>query len=143
MKTILLVDDERSISDVLEEILNSLGYQVIATTGAESAMSVIREGTHIDLVLTDYRLPGMNGLEFIAVLKKVLPSVPVIILTSYGSVEVYLKSLSLGVFEYLNKPVEVKELEHTLKLAFERSDAGSAPRPSRARSCVIINQDSA
>lgn len=126
MKTILLVDEERRILDVLEEIINTLGYQVISASSAESAMSVIREGTHIDLVLTAYRLPGMNGVEFIAVLKKVLPSVPVIILTGYASVEVYLKSLSLGVFEYLNKPVEVKELDRTLKSAFERSDAGSA-----------------
>ncbi len=125
MKTILLVDDEIHLLGVLKNILKKIGYKVAARTDAESALSVIREGTNVDLVITDYRLPGMDGIEFISVLKQVLPSVPVIVLTGYGSVEVYLKSLSLGVFEYLNKPVKAKELDRALKSAFERPDAGN------------------
>lgn len=126
MKTILLVDDEIHILEVLEEILNTSEHQVISRPSAESALTVIREGTSIDLVITDYWMPGMNGVEFVTVLKQILPSVPVIILTGYSSVEVYLKSLSLGVFECLNKPVNVKDLDHILKSALARSDAGNA-----------------
>ncbi len=125
MKTILLVDDDLHILDVLEEILNSFGYKVIPMPDAESALSAIREGANVDLVITDYRMPGMNGIEFITVLRQVLPSVPAIMLTGYSSVEIYLKSLNLGVFEHLNKPVKVKELDRIVRSALERSEAGN------------------
>ncbi len=120
MKTILLVDNEHYVLDALGQILHNFGYKVISRPDAESALSIIREGNNIDLILTDYRLSGMKGIEFIAALKKILPSTPVIILTGECSVEVYIKALSLGVFECLNKPVSMKDLERVLKSAFDR-----------------------
>ncbi len=126
MKTILLVDDDIRILESLEEILNTFGYRVISRPDAESALSLLREGIGIDLVITDYRMPGMNGVEFIMVLRQILPSVPVIILTGYASVEVYLKSVSLGAFEYINKPVKMKVLNRIVKSALKRSAAGNA-----------------
>jgi DNA-binding NtrC family response regulator len=126
MKTILIVDDELHVLEIIGETLSSFGYKVIPRPDAESALSVIREGTDIDLVITDLRMPGMNGVEFLAVLKKTLPAVPVIMLTGYGTVETYLQALSLGVFEYLNKPVQAKELRHIVRSAFKRSAADNA-----------------
>jgi len=123
MKTVLLVDDELENLRSLGEILNRFGYQVIAKPDAPSALSVVNQGTSIDLVITDYRMPGMDGLEFIIALKHSLPKVPVIMLTAYGAVETYLKSLSLGVFEYVNKPVRAKELGRIVQSALE--SAGS------------------
>jgi DNA-binding NtrC family response regulator len=126
MRTILLVDDEFPILGVLREISSTLGYTVVPRPDAESALSVIREGIHIDLVITDYPMPGMNGVEFLMVLRQVLPSVPVIMLTEYCSVEIYLKLLGLGIFEHLNKPVRMKELYRVVKSALERSETGTA-----------------
>jgi DNA-binding NtrC family response regulator len=126
MKTILIVDDELHVLEIIGETLSSFGYKVIPRPDAESALSVIREGTDIDLVITDLRMPGMNGVEFLAVLKKTLPAVPVIMLTGYGTVETYLQALSLGVFEYLNKPIQAKELRHIVRSAFKRSAADNA-----------------
>ncbi len=122
MKTILLVDDELENLRSLGEILNRFGYKVIAKPDGLSALNVVREGAKIDLIITDYRMPGMDGLELITSLKQVLPSVPVIILTAYGAVETYLKSLSIGVFEYVNKPVKAKEFGRIVKAALEGSD---------------------
>ncbi len=126
MKTILLVDDEHIVLDAMGQILHNFGYQVISRPDAESALSVIREGNNIDLVLTDYRLSGVKGMEFIAALKINLPSTPVIILTGDCSVEVYIKALSLGVVECLNKPISMKDLDRVLKSALEPSNVGSA-----------------
>jgi DNA-binding NtrC family response regulator len=126
MKTILLVDNELHMLEIVQETLNTFGYKVIPRPDAESALSVIRDGTDIDLVITDYRMPGMNGVEFLTILRKALPSVPVIMLTGHSSVETYLQSLSLGAFEYLNKPFKEKELFYTVRSALQRPVADGA-----------------
>jgi DNA-binding NtrC family response regulator len=126
MKTILLVDDEPDILTAVGEILAALGHKVIPQPDAESALSVIRQGTTVDLVITDLRMPGMSGIEFVTMLRKALPSVPVIMFTAYGDVETYLKSLSLGVFEYINKPVGKNELVRIVKAALTRLEANNS-----------------
>ncbi len=125
MKTILLVDDEPDVLEIVGETLKTLGYKVIPRLDAESALSVIRDGTDVDLIITDYRMPEINGVEFLMILRKALPSIPVIMLTGHSSVEIYLKSLSLGAFEYLHKPFKEKELYQIVKSALQRSEAGS------------------
>ncbi len=120
-KTILLVDDEPDILKVLAETLSD--YNVIARSDAESALSVIRGGAKVDLVLTDNFMPGMKGSELIAALKKDAPKVPVIMLTAYGTVESYLQNISGGAFEYINKPVKAGELRRIVQAAFDAQGA--------------------
>jgi len=124
MKTILLVDDEPEVLGILTDTLKSSGYEVIPRADAVSAMDVVRAGTGVDLVITDLQMPGISGDEFIVMLKEKLPVVPVIILTAYGNVESYIDSHSKGVFEYINKPVQAKELRRIVKAALSWPDAG-------------------
>ncbi len=123
MKTILLIDDEIDILNFMEEFLSSMGYQVVPKRDAESALSVILQGTKIDLVITDLGMPGLSGIELVTVLRQTLPSVPMIVFTAHGGVDSYLKSLSLGVFEYINKPVRRNELGRVVKAALEQSES--------------------
>jgi CheY-like chemotaxis protein len=122
MKTILLVDDEPAILTVLELLLNKFGYIVIPKSNAASALFLIREGVNVDLVITDYRMPGMNGIEFIRGLRRILPLVPTLMLTGDITVEI---EPSLGVFECINKPVLGKELERIVRSAFDRANANN------------------
>jgi CheY-like chemotaxis protein len=122
MKKILLVDDEPAILTVLELLLNKFGYIVVLKSNAESALFLIREGLNVDLVITDYRMPGMNGVEFVRELRRILPSVPVLMLTGDITVEI---EPSLGVFELINKPVAGKELDRIVKAALDRTHANN------------------
>jgi DNA-binding NtrC family response regulator len=122
MKTILLVDDELEILKSLGEILTRFGYQVIAKQSAQEALASVKDGANIDLVITDYRMPDVDGLEFLNALRQMDPSVPVIMLTAYGAVESYLKSLSLGVFEYVNKPIKAKDLGRIVQAALNSAE---------------------
>ena len=121
-KTILLVDDEQENLRTYEEILVDMHYRVLARPDSESALALLRENPVVDLVITDYRMPGKNGLEFISQLRRSRPFVPVIMITAYGNIETYLNSICLGVFEYVNKPVRKEEFERIVKKALH--DAG-------------------
>jgi len=129
MKTILLIEDDDDLLKSLAEILRRFGYHVVAMSDAESALAHIRGGAAIDLVVTDDRMPGMHGSEFVTVFRKAKPAVPVIMLTGYGGVESYLRSISNGVFEYINKPVLAIELQRIVQaaLAWSADNRPAAP----------------
>ncbi len=116
-KTILVVDDDPGNRRLYSEILRQLGHEVIERADAPSAMVTVREGARIDLVITDYRMPDMSGLELITALRQVLPSIPVIMITAYASIENYFQSLNQGVFEYINRPFVKQEFERIVQAA--------------------------
>ena len=123
IKTILLVDDEPENRRIYSEILSDLGYRVIDEPDGVSALSDIRRGEKIDLVITDYKMPGMNGLELAATLRNILPSIPVLMLTAYTSIDNFIQSSSLGVFEYINKPVGTIEFIRIVRMALNDHSA--------------------
>ena len=130
-ESILLVDDDMLVLASLEIILQQCGYTVFAKRDAASALAKCAEGAHIDLVITDYRMNGMDGLEFMVRLRQILPVVPVVMLTGHATLENYLKATCLGATEYLQKPFRTKELLHIVAAAL-----GGAPdaRPCDASS---------
>jgi len=117
MKTILLVDDDPEVLRTTGSLLQKLGYQVISRPDAMSALSALREGAQVDLVITDYQMPEMTGAELIAELRRTMQDLPVIMLTAYGDVATYLTCLSYGAFDYLHKPVKRAELDRVIKAA--------------------------
>jgi CheY-like chemotaxis protein len=125
-KTILIVDDELENRRIYAEILNDLGYRTIEEPDGESALSRVNTGTPIDLVIADYRMPKMNGLEFLESLRNIMPRVPMIMVTAFANVESYLQSFSLGVFEYMNKPFSKEEFVRIVKAALRAAEKEAA-----------------
>jgi DNA-binding NtrC family response regulator len=128
MKTILLIDDEVDALAVLRDMLSRTGRHVIPSIDAESILSILRKGIGIDLVITDFRMLGLDVLSFMPRLRAFVPKVPVIVLTEHGNVDIYLKAMNLGAFDYMNKPARNAELSRVAKAARQRSETdGSQP----------------
>ncbi len=121
-KTVLIVDDEQENLRTYEEILEDMNCGVLMRSDGGSALALLSEDRAIDLVITDYRMPGMNGIDFVTELRRFRPFVPVVMITAYGNIETYLHSVSLGVFEYVHKPVRKEEFERIVKHALLRID---------------------
>lgn len=132
MHTILLVDNEPKVLKLLGATLSRSGYSVFPHRDALPALSALRHGTQVDLVITDLHLPGMNGTEFIDALTQAAPSTPIIVLTGSGDVETYVTCLSRGVFDYIHKPIKMRELERIVNAALEGSRSGKYPSPQNA-----------
>ena len=99
-KTILLVDDDAAGREKISAILARHGYVVVDRPDAASALAAAREtASRIDLVITDYRMPNMDGLEFAQELKRAMPGTPLILITAHTDIKSYLEALNIGVFE--------------------------------------------
>lgn len=122
MATILLVDDEPSILSVLSTLLKAEGYDVTPSLGGEKARNLLNS-EDFDLMLSDIRMTPVDGMQLLKIAHQRKPSMPVIMLTAYGSVETAIEALKLGAFDYITKPFKVDELLITVQRAFEYNQA--------------------
>ena len=106
---LLVVDDDPDMLRLISMRLNSAGYHVTAVTSAESALTQL-EIEHPQLVLSDVRLPGRDGLALFDEIRKKHPSLPVILLTAHGTIPDAVEATARGVFTYLTKPYDAREL---------------------------------
>lgn len=106
---ILIVDDEPSIRKVLAAHLTKLGHEVDTAAGGEEALDALA-GAPFDLVVTDLKMPGLDGMAVLAWVRQNLPEVPVLILTAHGTVDSAVDALKNGAFDYITKPFEQGEL---------------------------------
>lgn len=108
--TILIIDDERLQRESLGGYFSKAGYEIFMA-GSGSAGIEIAQNHPVDLVLTDFRMPDMNGHEVLLAIKKINPAIIVILITAYGSVENAVEAMKDGAFYYLQKPVDLDELD--------------------------------
>jgi len=108
-KRVLVVDDEKNQREIYTLILEDDGYQVTTAQSGEQALRFARENT-FDLVLTDYKMTGMDGLMLLDELLKLDPSIIVVMMTAHGSVESVKEALRGGAFDYLEKPIDRDQL---------------------------------
>lgn len=116
-KSILLVDDEELYLDALAMILIKEGYDISTACNGKKALQSVKKKQY-DLVITDMIMPDITGIDVLKEVKSLYPEAKVIIITGFGAPESYLESMTLGAFEYLNKPINMPELKKAIKRAF-------------------------
>ncbi len=130
--TVLLADDEKLQRETLAGFLRGAGYRVLEASDGREALEAARRET-VDLVLTDLRMPELDGHGLLRELKGMNPSVAVIVMTAYGTVESAVEAMQAGAFSYLTKPVDLKELALLLDRAQELRELVRENRRLRER----------
>lgn len=111
--SILLIDDEISQLSSLKSFLTRRDYTVYTAENGNDALEIIGKNV-IDLTLTDFRMPGMNGLEVLREIKKINPEIEVVVITAYGNIDQAVDIMKSGAYDYLTKPIDLDELENLL-----------------------------
>ena len=115
-KKVLVVDDEKNQRDIYRLILEDASYEVTTAQSGEQALRLMRENG-FDLVLTDYKMTGMDGISLLSELLKEDPSIIVVMMTAHGSVDSVKEALRGGAFEYLEKPIDREQLLQVVESA--------------------------
>lgn len=118
MEKILIVDDDKDIQIALSEIIKTEGYKAIVAGDGRKALKEVRAHAP-DLVLLDFKLPEMDGMEVLEEIKKINSEIVVIMLTGYGGIKNAVQAMRLGVFDYLTKPFLYEDLVLTIKKALQ------------------------
>jgi DNA-binding NtrC family response regulator len=119
-RTVLVVDDETNMQAVMRMVLEDAGHRVILADSGEEALQHVK--SELDVVLTDLKMPGMGGEEFVVRFRKQRPDVPVIVVTAHGTIGSAVKSIQDGAADYLVKPFEPAQLEISVHNAIKLRD---------------------
>jgi DNA-binding NtrC family response regulator len=118
MATILYVDDEPAVGLILEDTLERAGHVAIGARSVPEALQVLARGD-VDLIISDYRMPGLSGLEFLELIRREGYDAPLIMLTGYASIEHAVAAIKAGAVDYITKPVRPQQLELAVEQALE------------------------
>ena len=118
MATILYVDDEPSVGLILEDTLRRAGHEPVGARNVPEALQALARGG-IELIISDYRMPGLTGLEFLSLIRREGYEVPLIMLTGYASIEHAVSSIKAGAVDYITKPVRPQQLELAVDQALQ------------------------
>ena len=109
-KVVLIVDDDPGVRESLTRVLSKDGYQIIEAEDGEKALNICRQEL-VHIIITDLRMPGMDGVELLKAVKLLLPDVAVILMTAYGSVDKAVEALKQGASDFILKPFKRIEIE--------------------------------
>jgi DNA-binding NtrC family response regulator len=118
MATILHVDDEASVGLILQDTLERAGHRALGAHGVPEALQVLAQ-EEVDLIISDYRMPGLTGLEFLSLLAREGYDVPLIMLTGYASIEHAVAAIKGGAIDYITKPIRPEQLKLAVDQALE------------------------
>jgi len=134
--TVLLVDDEPNLRRVLGAVLEADGYRVISADCGRDALKKAKAESSLDLVITDYLMPDLNGLQVLDGIRKLHPGVKSLVVSGHGTVRSAVEAMRLGAFDYITKPFDVDQVKATVKRVLKAdspSPAVSAPAFATSR----------
>ncbi len=120
MASILIIDDERAIRNVLKDILNNEGYKTDEAADGEEGLKKF-SSTNFDLVICDIKMPKLDGLEFLQKATEINPDVPVIMISGHGNIETAVEAVKKGAFDYISKPPDLNRLLITIRNAMDKT----------------------
>lgn len=119
MIRVLLVDDELQLIEAFKKQLTREGMHVITASYANEALAIVKEES-VDVGVLDIKLPDLDGVELLLKLKQIEPTLEVVMLTGYASVDTAIRSMKLGAYDYLTKPCKISELQKVILKAYEK-----------------------
>ena len=122
-KQILVIEDDIEMRSLLKDFIKEEGYEVDSVGNSTEAFHQLAKKP-FDLIITDVRMPGLSGLDILPGLKKLQPSSSVILITAFGSEDVYRRALKRGADAYLEKPIHLDELRILMKKMFSPEEKG-------------------
>lgn len=116
---ILVVEDGQSQREMLRDFLIKEGYAIAEAKNGEKAIQSVLKG-HFDMILLDYKMPGMDGMQVLKEVKEINPEIDVVIITAYGTIETAVEAMKAGAIDYITKPIDFEELLILLNRVSER-----------------------
>jgi two-component system, NtrC family, response regulator PilR len=136
---ILVVDDEKSMREFLAIMLKKEGYEVVIAEGGEAALETIRREP-IDLIVTDLRMPRMDGLALLKAAKELFPNLVILVITAFASTDTAVEAMKLGAYDYIEKPFKLDEIKLTVAKAIERKRLGDVTRALTEENLLLKRQ---
>jgi len=127
-KRVFLVDDEPDTRLVVSQILRDLSLTVTCFSSARDCLKQLRVET-CDLLITDLKMPDMDGMDLLRKVKRMLPLLPVLVVTGYADVSTAVKSLQIGASEFIEKPLEMQSFRSTVTSLLEQEGRPNLPAP--------------
>jgi two-component system NtrC family response regulator len=121
---ILLIDDEATQRDVLTGYLKKKGFNIFSASSGKEGIDITKNNP-VDIILSDFKMPDLNGIEVLEQVKKINPEISFVIVTAYGTVENAVKAMRLGAFDYISKPVDLDELDLMIDRIIEHKNLKS------------------
>src|SRR5687768_5312052 len=116
---VLIVDDEEVLRDVLDAVLRREGFDIVTASTGEEALNIL-EGEEVDLVILDVMLPGISGIDTLRAIRIANPTLPVIVITAFSSIDGAIEAMKQGAFHYIPKPFKNEEVVLTVNKALEQ-----------------------
>jgi two-component system NtrC family response regulator len=115
---ILVVDDDASLRRIIEFNLKKKGYKPTALETAEEAVECLKKSDFV-LLISDIKMPGMDGLDLLTIAQEIKPDLPVIFITAFGTIEMAVEAMKLGAYDYITKPFDLDDFMHTVEKALD------------------------
>ncbi|MEQ8821630.1 MAG: response regulator [Sumerlaeia bacterium] len=123
---LLVAEDDPEMRALLSKVLTREGFSVTTAQHGQDAVDYLRNGVSCDLLITDIRMPGKDGIEVLREARQLRPGLKVVMITAFTDMEIYLEVIREGAFEYLTKPFKIPDLLDVVDRAMASSGGGAA-----------------